>query len=89
MTIINLATPLEVLFTVPIYIVVRFLPANKGKRMKGCVMAFLIWLFVTMGFLPFATIALPGTIELFSIILLIMLTDIGMQYRALTEESSI
>jgi hypothetical protein len=42
-----------------------------------------------MGFLPFATIALPGTIELFSIILLIMLTDIGMQYRALTEESSI
>jgi hypothetical protein len=90
LTIIFGASPLDVLFAVPIYIAARFLPANKGRRIKGCIVAFLIWLFVTIGiFNPRITVISPGTIELFIIIFLMMLTDIGMQFRTLTEESSI
>ncbi|MFW9889603.1 MAG: hypothetical protein ACFFER_15550 [Candidatus Thorarchaeota archaeon] len=90
MTIIFGASPLDILLTVPIYIAVRFLPDNKRRRIKGCIVAFLIWLFVSMGiFNPRITVISPGTIELFIIILLMMLADIGMQFRSLTEESSI
>ncbi|MHA2208364.1 MAG: hypothetical protein ACXABV_04275 [Candidatus Thorarchaeota archaeon] len=85
---ISVATPLEVLFTVPIYIAARFLPDDRGRRMNGCIVAFLIWLFVTMGALmPFFAVKLPGTIELFIIVLFVMLTDIGFQFRTLKKEA--
>ncbi|MFX1261860.1 MAG: hypothetical protein ACFFAZ_07235 [Promethearchaeota archaeon] len=88
MTIIYAATPLEVLFTVPIYIAVRFLPDDRVRRMKGCIVAFLIWLFVTMmGLMPPFTYMFPGTIELFIIVLVVMLTDIGLQFRNLKKEA--
>jgi hypothetical protein len=87
LTIISVATPLEVLITVPIYLAARVLPDEKRRRLQGCFVAFLIWLGVTMGTLipafAFGHFPLQGTIELFMMIFLIMIADIGYQFRTI------
>ncbi|MHA2378063.1 MAG: hypothetical protein ACXADO_05560 [Candidatus Thorarchaeota archaeon] len=73
------------LVAVPIYIVARLAIKNRATRTTGCLAAFTVYVVITMGFFVPSAYLLPGTIELFTLVALVMLADIGLQVRTLDE----
>jgi hypothetical protein len=71
------------LVVVPIYIVTRLAIKNRATHTTGCLAAFAIYLLLTVGFFDPDAYLLPGTVELFILIALVMLADIGSQVRTL------
>ena len=77
--------PLVNLVAVPIYIVARLAINNRATRTTGCLAAFAVYVLLTTGLFVPGAYLLPGTIELFILIALVMLADIGLQVYALDE----
>lgn len=82
---IVVALPVVSLVAVPIYIVVRLAIKNRATHTTGCLAAFSVYVLLTTGLFVPGAYLLPGTIELFILIALVMLADIGLQVRALDE----
>jgi hypothetical protein len=75
--------PLVNLVAVPVYIATRLVIKNRATRTTGCLAAFTVYVLLTVGFFDPSAYLLPGTIELFILVALVMLADFGLQVRAL------